>query len=456
MKVHHNAYYHSITFEPSRCRGEMACMRNCPVQAIRVRHGKARMLEEKCIDCGECINACKNQAIVALTEAFPSFSRFKYTVAIPSLALYTQFGRNVHPRTILNSLKKAGFDEVIDMSAACISVVKAMESYIKNYSGPKPLLSSICPTCIKLIQSRYPSLLGRLIPVVSPMELAAKEAKKEITKRLGLLTREIGVIYLTPCPSKMLWISHKVGEMYSDIDGAIPISDVYNLLYDNIHKTQNIFPKASENEIEHYDIRGFGLNFARMDGLVVMMKCEKYIPVAGIENVVYVLEDIERGKLNDIDLVEIHACHEGCLGGPMVTENMYLARNKLMDLISQYGEKNVPVGRKDKYEGCELYYENFLKPLMVVTEQCRPAEMETVIEKINERKELFSRLPNIDCGACGSPTCLTFAEDVVNGDLREEDCIFLHNEMLKEKLKVKIKDVLKLQSELQEKCDSAC
>jgi len=422
-------------------------MRSCPVQAIRVRHGKARMLEEKCIDCGECIRACKNQAIVSLTQSFHNFSRFKYTVAIPSLTLYTQFGRDVHPRAILNSLKKVGFDEVVDITAACISVVKAMECYIRDYSGRKPLLSSICPTCIKLIQNRYPGLLGSLIPVVSPMELAAREVKKEIMKRFGLLHEEIGVVYITPCPSKMLWIAHKVGELYSDIDGAIPISDIYNLLYDSIYQTHH---GGGGNETEHYDIQGFGLNFARMDGLVVMMKCEKYIPVAGIENVIYVLDDIERGKLSDVDLVEIHACHEGCLGGPMVPENVYLARNKLMDLINQYGQKNIPVARRDKYQGCELFYKEFFKPLAAVA--AKPPHMDTILDKINQRKQLFSRLPNIDCGACGSPTCLSFAEDVVNRDAQEEDCIFLHNEMLKEKLKAKIKDVLKLQSELQERC----
>jgi len=31
----------------------------------------------------------------------------------------------------------------------------------------------------------------------------------------------------------------------------------------------------------------------------------------------------------------------------------------------------------------------------------------------------------MDCGCCGAPTCLSFAEDVVRGEAQLTDCIFL-------------------------------
>ena len=37
-------------------------------------------------------------------------------------------------------------------------------------------------------------------------------------------------------------------------------------------------------------------------------------------------------------------------------------------------------------------------------------------------QNLKSSLPGIDCGACGSPTCRAFAEDVVKKVLSCEDC----------------------------------
>lgn len=440
-------YYHSIFIEPSKCHGEMSCLRSCPVQAIRVRNGKAKLLDDRCIDCGECLNICNNDAIIPVTNSFNEFSKYKYTIAVPSIALYTQFGRNVHPKTILNALKNIGFDEVADITNACVSVVKALNNYIKNHHGKKPLLSSFCPTCIKLIQIQYPDLISHLIPIISPTELTAREIKKEVSKRYNLKKEEIAVVYITPCPSKMTLISHKIGEFYSDFDGAIPISDIYNILYSNIYKTKKT--QNGDESVEHYDISGYGLNYARMDGLITMMDGGKYIPVAGINNVIYVLDDIERGIMKDVDLIELHSCHEGCLGGSMITENVYIARNILYELINQYSEKKLPVGRKDKYENCEVFYKNFYKPL---TGSKKETDLHTAIENINVRKEIYSRLPSINCGACGSPSCITFAEDVVNGEVKENDCVFLFNNELKYKLKEKILKILELQNQLSEKC----
>ena len=79
-------YFHSIRIDADKCDGRMKCMRACPTQAIRVRNGKAVILEEKTIDCGECITVCPNGAIVPLTDPFGELGKFKYTVAIPSPA----------------------------------------------------------------------------------------------------------------------------------------------------------------------------------------------------------------------------------------------------------------------------------------------------------------------------------------------------------------------------------
>ncbi len=46
------------------------------------------------------------------------------------------------------------------------------------------------------------------------------------------------------------------------------------------------------------------------------------------------------------------------------------------------------------------------------------------IKKRKEKEDIYESLPKIDCGACGAPTCLTFAEDVVKGEAELIDCVF--------------------------------
>ena len=46
------------------------------------------------------------------------------------------------------------------------------------------------------------------------------------------------------------------------------------------------------------------------------------------------------------------------------------------------------------------------------------------MQKMSEINELEKTLPGLDCGMCGSPSCRTFAEDVVIGKADRNDCIF--------------------------------
>ncbi|MFA5658317.1 MAG: (Fe-S)-binding protein, partial [Oscillospiraceae bacterium] len=45
-------------------------------------------------------------------------------------------------------------------------------------------------------------------------------------------------------------------------------------------------------------------------------------------------------------------------------------------------------------------------------------------------EEICKRLPGLDCGSCGAPTCKALAEDIVRGDAKESDCIHLLREYL--------------------------
>ena len=58
--------------------------------------------------------------------------------------------------------------------------------------------------------------------------------------------------------------------------------------------------------------------------------------------------------------------------------------------------------------------------------------MVEALRKMNRMNEIIERLPGYDCGSCGSPTCATFAEDIVRGYCTEMDCVHL----LREKLKI--------------------
>ena len=58
-------------------------------------------------------------------------------------------------------------------------------------------------------------------------------------------------------------------------------------------------------------------------------------------------------------------------------------------------------------------------------------------------EEIRKRLPQLNCGSCGSPTCLALAEDIVEGYAHEMDCLFL----LKDKVRQMAQQMIELSDE---------
>lgn len=407
--------FRSIRVDAERCDGRMACMRVCPTQAIRIRGGKAFLLHDRCIDCGECVRICPNRAIIPQTSSFSDFSRFKYTIALPSPVFYSQFGKDISPGTILNGLKKIGFDDSYDVACASESVSIAIQEYLDSNNGPRPLISPFCPATVRLVQIRYPNLLDNLIPIESPMEIAAREAKHLKMKELGLKEKEIGVIYITPCPAKTIAIKHPPRKKHSFIDGTIAISEIYPTLLQVL--------THPDGDILQREVRGLGLGWPIVGGQVACLNAEDCISIGGLDDVIRIFEEIENGKLKDIQYIECNSCPTACVGGSLTVENPYIARGRVLRMVKKYGAQ--PCQDREKIR--ELYQKNFFSLVGKISPSpLRPLDedISKAIQKMQQKQDIYEMLPKIDCGACGAPNCIAFAEDVVKDGVVIEDCIF--------------------------------
>ncbi len=421
-------YYHSIQIDPEKCDARMKCMRVCPTQAIRIRDGKAKIIEEKCVDCGECINICPNEAIIPLTDPIGELSKFKHTVAIPSPALYAQFGREILPEKILEGLIMTSFDDAYDLAFTCGEVSIAIQEYIKDYKGPKPLISNVCPTIVRLIQVNYPNLIDNIIRIDAPREIAARKIKKTKAKQLGLKENEIGTFYITPCPAKMISIRQPAEKEKSSIDGAISISDVYPPLF----STMETIDRGSYKE-SLKNICMLGIGWAAVGGICRTLRLKNSLAVSGIPEILNIFDDIEQGKLRNIDFVEAYSCPQGCVGGSLTVENLYISYNKILKLIETLEYEKIKAC-SDIKEVRKLYKNKYFmikgeiepRPLKPLDEDLGKA-----IKKRKEKDKIYESLPKIDCGSCGSPTCMTFAEDLVKGEAKLTDCIFMQPEIKK-------------------------
>ena len=138
--------------------------------------------------------------------------------------------------------------------------------------------------------------------------------------------------------------------------------------------------------------------------------------VDGIENVIRVLEEIENDKLPDLVFFEGSACTGGCVGGPLTAENSFSVRSKIQRMC-----KTLETIGKDVDAGIEMFWDEAVvyRPVMNLD-----SDINIAMQKLNMIEELYEQMPKLDCGACGSPSCRAFAEDVVRGYAMESDCIF--------------------------------
>lgn len=415
-------YFHSVRLNSKLCKGCVNCIKYCPTEAIRIRNGKATIIQERCIDCGECIRRCPSHAKVSISDNLSDLTKYSYNIALPPPSFLGQFSNNISIEKIFAGLKQIGFDDVYDMALASDFLALELETYVKEYTGVrKPLISFSCPAIIRLVQLKYPELIKQIVPMVSPLQISATQAQKIALQKTGLTAKDIGIWYISPCPAKSTGIQLEIDDGNTPVSGSISTSKVYAEL-------RKIISTVDESDEPPIKATSFGLCWGIAGGEIRACGVNNSLIVDGVENAVDVMEQISINKMQDVDYVECLACSGGCIGGPLVAENRFVAEKNIKLRIRQKRDSERGPRRDLQLAAvasitdvCNTYSEKKIEatPMMKLDENIIVA-----MKKLEAIEKTLGELPGLDCGSCGSPSCQSLAEDIVQGIASETDCVF--------------------------------
>lgn len=441
-------FYHALQVDENRCMGCSHCMTSCPTEAIRVRNGKAVIDESKCIDCGNCFKACSFRAIYIKQDDFESIFGFKCRVALLPSVFLGQFPQDITVSRIYNILKELGFTHIFETDAATSIFTMAKNAYIAAHPDIKPLISSFCPAVVRLIQVRFPGLVENIMPIKAPIDIMAIYARRQLKKQMSLDDDEIGIFYITPCAAKIAAVKNPVGEDKSNVDGVINMDSLYNRVYKKIKEQGKNY---QEIKLPIPQLSSDGVLTSLTNGERRLSNVPHSLSIDEIQNVTEFLEKVENDEIEDIDFLELRACDQSCPGGILTCDNRFLICERMFARARKVAErerngiqtKELQVAEDADY----LLSHSSVSEVKPRSMMSLDNDISKAMEKMNLMREIHKKLPQIDCGVCGAPTCEALAADVACGKASLKNCIFIQRN-LATKGEINREEILKIMEEI--------
>jgi Na+-translocating ferredoxin:NAD+ oxidoreductase RNF subunit RnfB len=398
-------------------------MQACPTEALRVKNGKVRLIPERCVDCGECVRVCPVNAIHVEEDDFSKIFAYPQRVAVVPSVFMGQFARNIATRKIYSGMLEEGFTHVYEAEHGAGILIDLINEYLSEHPGKRPVISSFCPAIVRLIQVRFPALVGNIMPFKAPLDLAAISFRKKLTD-LGIANEDIGVFYITPCAAKIAAVKSPVGEKISPINGVINMNTLFNKVYSVIKREEKGFCRVPEKEQLLPEEMVWTLTGG--EARYIRGRC---LSIDGISNAIDFLERLENDTLGNFDFLEMRACDKSCAGGILSSTNRFLVSERLHQRAEQYfidkqnGKifDNKTITRYRDFVAAHARI-GAIEPRSIMK---LDEDMVQAMKKMQKIQKIKTYLPGIDCAACGSPSCRALAEDVVQGRARTSDCVFV-------------------------------
>lgn len=392
-----------------KCKRCFSCIRECPATAIRVVNGQAFVITERCISCGHCVKVCSQHAKEISSDIDKVLFNLIPTgkaVAMVAPSFAASFPDNY--LKLPSALKSIGFSRVTEAAFGADLISPLYEELFEKING-KTIISSPCPAIYNYIEKYYTELVPNIAPIVSPMIAMGRYLKET----LGENTK---VVFIGPCVAKK---SEYTDEEVNDaVDAVLTFTELNKIFHDNeidIDAFNEVeFDAPLANLGKSFPLTGGLLKTANIPGDVL---AKKVIVVDGKEKVEEIIQDISKNKIKS-KFVDILFC-EGCINGPAIESdiNYYSRREKVINYIdAKIHNVDKNVWKSELYNSRNLKLERNFS----AKNQRRPMPSEEKIKEILARTNKYLKKDELNCGACGYPTCRAYAVAIAK-DLAEED-----------------------------------
>lgn len=396
-----------ITTNLARCRDCYRCVRICPVKAVRVQNGQAQIVPELCIACGSCVRECPQKAKVVrddrpvIKAAMQEGRRVVASVA-PSAPAYfgiEEFGQ------LRQALLEIGFTDAFETAFGAQMVGPAHREHVEHDREHWPIIGSSCPVVVNMVERYYPSLLTHLAPIVSPMVAHGRYLKQQAGN-------DALVVFIGPCIAKKEELRDPA--LAGAVDAALTFAELEEWLDADkvtIPEPTIALSPAPQTNARLFPVEGGLVGTAKMN---TDMLSNSVIATSGIDACRDVLDSICTGELT-VSLVELMACEGGCINGPVMSAKCgpSLARQKLLAYAARRQPQPLPSPEE--------------QPVLERTFTDRSIEMpefsEERIREVMRQVDKYTPEDELNCGACGYPSCRDKAIATLRGMAEVTMCI---------------------------------
>ena len=119
---------------------------------------------------------------------------------------------------------------MFEVAKAAELISDATRRILATGSIQKPVISSACPAVTRLIRVRFPELIEHVLPLVPPVELAARMARRESNAAHRAAGRKDRLHCAGALPGQGDRAAYPIGSSHSEIDRSVAIKDVYPAL----------------------------------------------------------------------------------------------------------------------------------------------------------------------------------------------------------------------------------
>lgn len=377
-----------LDFKEAKCKNCYRCLKECPVKSIRIENNQARIISERCILCGSCTLACPQNAKYVHSGINKVKQLLNNEKVIASVAPSFISNFNISSFNSLNdALKTLGF-AFGEETARGASLVTRKYQELLNKGEYKNLISSCCPSAVRLIELYYPDALKYLAPVDSPVIVHGKLLRQEYP--------DYKIVFIGPCISKK-----RECDESGIIDAVLTFEELEQMFSENdiILKDEEDADAVSYNKARFYPIsRGIIKSFENYNDKY------DYIAVDGIDRCKEVLEEID--TLENVFL-EINTCRSSCVGGPcrINTNGKAIKANSK---VRKYVRDNTGERISD-----DLTADIDKRYSRIDIKDNIPSDQD--IQRILNMTNKFNREDELNCGACGYDTCRQKAWAIYNG-----------------------------------------